>query len=102
MYCKKIISFFKNCCKKKSKPCCCSTNTEAETLLELLGGKDNIKHLDACLTRLRLELNDLSKISKAELNKCTSTVIEVPNGVQLVLGAKTQSLKEEMEKLLKL
>ncbi|MGL4677403.1 MAG: PTS transporter subunit EIIB [Brevinema sp.] len=96
----KIGSFFQNCCKKKSHSYTCTTKTDTVDLLEALGGKENIKHLDACITRLRLELNNPSKICKTELKKHSVAVIEVQNGVQLVLGTKTQLIKEEMEQLL--
>ena len=29
-------------------------------VLDAMGGKSNIKHLDACITRLRVEVNDKS------------------------------------------
>ena len=28
------------------------------SVLEAMGGQDNIKHLDACITRLRVEVQD--------------------------------------------
>ncbi len=30
-----------------------------------MGGKENIKHLDACITRLRVEVVDKSKVDVA-------------------------------------
>ena len=38
----------------------------AVKVLEALGGKSNIKHLDACITRLRVIVLDLSKVDKNE------------------------------------
>ena len=32
-----------------------------------MGGKENIKHLDACITRLRVEVNEKSKVDVAGL-----------------------------------
>ncbi|MGT2398093.1 PTS transporter subunit EIIB [Staphylococcus aureus] len=34
-------------------------------VLDAMGGKENIKHLDACITRLRVEVVDKSKVDVA-------------------------------------
>ena len=43
-----------------------------------MGGKENIKHLDACITRLRVEVNDKSKVDVEGLKALgASGVLEV-------------------------
>ena len=39
-----------------------STSELPFAVLEAMGGKENIKHLDACITRLRVEVEDKSKV----------------------------------------
>ncbi len=50
-----------------------------------MGGKANIKHLDACITRLRVEVNDKSKVDVPGLKDLgASGVLEVGNNMQNV------------------
>lgn len=41
----------------------------AKVILEAIGGKDNVASAAYCATRLRLVLNDESKVNKAEIEK---------------------------------
>ena len=51
-----------------------------------MGGKDNIKHLDACITRLRVEVNDKAKVDVPGLKALgASGVLEVGNNMQAIL-----------------
>ena len=55
-------------------------------VLEAMGGKTNIKHLDACITRLRVEVNDKAKVDVAGLKDLgASGVLEVGNNMQAIL-----------------
>lgn len=48
--------------------------------------KENIKHLDACITRLRVEVNDKSKVDVEGLKALgASGVLEVGNNMQAIL-----------------
>lgn len=50
-----------------------------------MGGKENIKHLDACITRLRVEVNEKSKVDVAGLKSLgASGVLEVGNNMQAI------------------
>ena len=65
-------------------------NTSASKLpfdvLDAMGGKENIKHLDACITRLRVEVNDKSKVDVEGLKALgASGVLEVGNNMQAIL-----------------
>ncbi|CDM68265.1 PTS system, glucose-like IIB subunint [Clostridium bornimense] len=74
---------------------------KAPAVLEALGGKDNIVGVDACITRLRVEVRDKSKVNKVELKRLgASGVVEVGNGIQAIFGAKADPYKNEIKSIL--
>lgn len=74
----------------------------AAKLVDAFGGADNIKSLDACITRLRLILNDPSKADDDKLKSLGAAgVMRVGDGVQAVFGTMSENLKTEMEEYLK-
>ncbi len=76
-------------------------DTEAGKLVRAFGGKANIKNLDACITRLRIEVVDKSKVDKAAIQKLGAAgVLEVGNNVQAIFGPRAEALKTEMAKLM--
>lgn len=76
-------------------------DTEAGKLVRAFGGKGNIKSLDACITRLRIEVNDKSKVDKPAIQKLGAAgVLEVGNNVQAIFGPRAEALKSEMQKLI--
>jgi PTS system N-acetylglucosamine-specific IIC component len=76
-------------------------DTEAGKLIRAFGGKTNITSLDACITRLRIEVADKSKVDKAAIQKLGAAgVLEVGNNVQAIFGPRAEALKSEMQKLM--
>ena len=74
----------------------------AEKLVEAFGGRENIKNLDACITRLRLILNDPNKADDLKLKSLGATgVMRVGSGVQAVFGTASENLKTDMEEYLR-
>jgi glucose-like phosphotransferase system IIB component len=70
-------------------------------LVSAFGGADNIKNLDACITRLRIEVNDTTKVDKAALKTLGAAgVVEVGNNMQAIFGPRADALKTEMAKLM--
>jgi PTS system glucose-specific IIC component len=70
----------------------------APRLVTAFGGAGNIKNLDACITRLRVELHDVSRASPAALKALGATgVMQVGNGMQAVFGTRSENLKTAME-----
>ncbi|CAL4043304.1 PTS glucose transporter subunit IIBC [Buchnera aphidicola] len=70
----------------------------APYLTKAFGGKDNIKHLDACITRLRVTVNNISKVNKKELYKLGAAGIFISgSGVQVVFGTKSDNLKTAID-----
>lgn len=73
----------------------------ATLVLAALGGKDNLISVDACITRLRLEVKDTSLVNDAELKKLgASGVLKVgQHGVQAIFGAKAQFIANDIKGL---
>jgi len=71
--------------------------TLAEQLLAAFGGRDNLVSVDACITRLRVEVVDASKVDKTGLkNLGAAGVVEVGNSVQAVFGTRSDALKSDI------
>lgn len=81
------------------------TGTSEEIALkyvQFLGGKGNIKHCDSCITRLRLQLNDQSKVDEDGLKKLGSSgVFKMKNSVQVVVGTHAEFIAQDINKVLK-
>ena len=75
----------------------------AKTVLEGLGGKENITSLDNCITRLRLEIKDYTKVDEKKIKSAGIAGIIRPSktSVQVIVGTKVQFVADEMKKLLK-
>ncbi len=74
------------------------TNSMGEKLIFAFGGKKNIVNLDACITRLRVEVKDPAKTSQEELKALgASGVVVIGSGVQAIFGPRSGNLKTEME-----
>jgi glucose-specific phosphotransferase system IIA component len=71
-------------------------------ILQSLGGKDNIKNIEACITRLRLTLNNDRLIDSTALKHLGAAgVIRLGGGnVQVVFGTYSELIREEIKKLL--
>ena len=67
-------------------------------LVTAFGGKANIENLDACITRLRISVNDITKVNQSELKRIGAAGVVVSgNGVQAIFGTKSDNLKTDME-----
>lgn len=82
-----------------------STATASELpfeVLDAMGGQENIKHLDACITRLRVEVKEKSKVDVAGLKALgASGVLEVGNNMQAIFGPKSDQIKHDMAMIMK-
>jgi len=71
-------------------------------LVRAFGGRSNIASLDACITRLRVKLNDVTKASADRLKALGAAgVVVVGDGVQAIFGTRSENLKTEMQEYLK-
>lgn len=81
-----------------------ATNADQQIIkiIYLLGGKENIKDVDACMTRLRVSVEDPGKVGSEEEWKRAGAMglIVKDKGVQAVYGPKADVLKSDIEDLL--
>ena len=71
-------------------------------LVRAFGGRSNIASLDACITRLRIQLKDVTKANADTLKALgASGVVIVGDGVQAIFGTRSELLKTEMQEYLK-
>ncbi|WP_042341552.1 glucose-specific PTS transporter subunit IIBC [Bacillus timonensis] len=70
-------------------------------ILQAMGGKQNISHLDACITRLRVSVNDSKQVDKDRLKSLGAAgVLEVGNNIQAIFGPKSDTLKSQMKDIM--
>ncbi|WP_343182381.1 PTS glucose transporter subunit IIBC [Buchnera aphidicola] len=70
----------------------------APLLICALGGINNIDHLDACITRIRVTVKDINKIEQIKIKKLGASGIVISGlGVQIIFGTKSDNLKTEMD-----
>ncbi|GAA2013515.1 PTS glucose/sucrose transporter subunit IIB [Catenulispora yoronensis] len=75
--------------------------SKAEQIIAGLGGADNIVELEPCITRLRTEVRDGSKVDEAALKAAGAHgVMKVGNNVQVVVGPEADSLADDIEDLM--
>lgn len=74
----------------------------AQIILEGLGGKGNITSLDNCVTRLRLEIKDYTKVDEKKIKSAGIAGVMRPSktSVQVIVGTKVQFVADEMKKML--
>jgi PTS system D-glucosamine-specific IIC component len=80
-----------------------STGVElAASVLEALGGTHNIVSVDACITRLRLEVKDTAVVDDAKLKSLGAAgVLKVgSNGVQAIFGSKAQFIATDIKEII--
>lgn len=71
-------------------------------ILTALGGKENIASLDACITRLRVQVNSASNVDKEQLKKLGAAgVLEVGNSIQAIFGTRSETIKHQIHELMK-
>ena len=73
----------------------------AEIILEGLGGKENITSIDNCVTRLRLEIVDYTKVNEKKIKSAGVMGVVRPgkNSVQVIVGTQVQFVADEFKKL---
>ena len=73
----------------------------ASIILEGLGGKGNIKSVDNCITRLRLEINDYTLVNEKKIKSAGVAGVIRPGktSVQVIVGTQVQFVADEFKKL---
>ncbi|QLD32964.1 N-acetylglucosamine-specific PTS transporter subunit IIBC [Mannheimia varigena] len=78
-----------------------SHQERAKQFMDALGGKENLLNIDACITRLRLTLADVSKVNDAQLKALGSkgNIKLGENAFQVILGTEAEFVADAMKKL---
>ena len=78
------------------------TESQPERIIALLGGRDNITLVDACMTRLRVTVKDIEKVADAGEWKAAGAVglLKKGNGVQAIYGPAADVLKSDINDIL--
>ncbi|HGS7585664.1 PTS N-acetyl glucosamine transporter subunit IIABC [Klebsiella variicola] len=84
-----------------------NSNTEegltqlATSYIAAVGGTDNLKAIDACITRLRLTVGDSAKVNDATCKRLGASGVVKLNKqtIQVIVGAKAESIGDEMKKV---
>lgn len=76
--------------------------SQAERIIELLGGRENIELVDACMTRLRVTVKDSEKVKSEQEWKKEGALglFKKGNGIQAVYGPKADVLKSDINDIL--
>ncbi len=73
----------------------------AEQVLAGLGGADNIMSMEPCITRMRVELRDNTKLDEGVLKRAGAHgVMKMGGAVQVVMGPKADNIEAEMRQLM--
>ena len=77
-------------------------NSQVVQIINLLGGRDNIEDVDACMTRLRVSVKDVNQVGGEADWKAAGAMglIVKDSGVQAVYGPKADILKSDIQDLL--
>ncbi len=77
------------------------SSSRGSKYLTALGGKENIKTLGACATRLRLEVNDSAKVNEEALKALGARgVINKEGIVQVVIGPEADLISDEIHQVM--
>ncbi|EOC5726194.1 PTS N-acetyl glucosamine transporter subunit IIABC [Cronobacter turicensis] len=84
-----------------------NSNTEegleqlATSYIAAVGGSENLKAIDACITRLRLTVGDSALVSDAACKRLDASGVVKLNKqtIQVIVGAKAESIGDEMKKV---
>ncbi len=84
-----------------------NSNTEegltqlATNYIAAVGGTDNLKAIDACITRLRLTVGDSAKVNDAACKRLGASGVVKLNKqtIRVIVGAKAESVGDAMKKV---
>jgi PTS system glucose-specific IIC component len=79
-----------------------SEGTErARNFIEAFGGPENLVNVDSCITRLRMDVRDTSKVDQARLKQLgASGVLISGNAVQAIVGTIAEVSRTEIDEML--
>ena len=73
---------------------------DANKLVELLGGKDNIENYEFNKSRFIVDLKDVSKANKEGIQKMGAQgIVEIDNQLKIILGEDAKQIKKYINEL---
>lgn len=78
------------------------SDSQPERIIKLLGGRENITLVDACMTRLRVTVKDPALVAEANAWKAEGALglVKKGSGIQAVYGPKADVLKSDINDIL--
>lgn len=77
-------------------------SVNVQEIIDALGGVTNLKQVEACLTRLRVKLNDHHTLNKSALKKLGAVdVVKVGDTFQIILGAESAKYRDEINAMIR-
>ena len=79
-----------------------SSDGQPERIIALLGGRDNIELVDACMTRLRVTVKNPDLVAEADKWKAEGALglVKKEKGIQAIYGPKADVLKSDINDIL--
>lgn len=74
-----------------------SKRKDSDLILQSLGGKDNIKEISTCMTKLRVRLYDQSKINKEILLQVAKDILILDEDIHIVIGIDSRKIFDEIK-----
>ncbi len=75
--------------------------SKAQAMIDGLGGADNIEEIEGCITRLRTEVVDPSKVDEAALKAAGAHgVVKMGNAIQVVIGTDADPIAADIEDMM--
>ncbi|TRV81517.1 PTS sugar transporter [Streptomyces sp. 130] len=75
--------------------------SKAEKIVAGLGGLENIEEVEGCITRLRTDVVDPSKVDEAALKAAGAHgVVKMGNAIQVVIGTDADPIAAEIEDMM--
>lgn len=83
-------------------PAASGGSAQAERIVELLGGRENIELVDACMTRLRVTVKEPAQVADSAAWKAEGAMglIKKGNGIQIIYGPKADVLRSDIHDIL--
>lgn len=77
-------------------------SSQPERIIALLGGRENITLVDACMTRLRVTVKDPARVAELPEWKAEGALglVKKDNGIQAIYGPKADVLKSDINDIL--
>ncbi|WP_068449246.1 PTS transporter subunit EIIB [Caviibacter abscessus] len=74
-----------------------ASKRDSDIIVEALGGRDNIEDISSCMTKLRVNLFDMSKIDKEKiLSTIAKDVLILDKDIHIVIGTDAKKILSEI------